>query len=833
MVVARAGAWLMRQQAFGFQSGCNCIGLGGDHSIAWQKLMRKCGGDFSQLRRVWWKRRWPVSHACYLDHAEVLGELLDAGLEWEAALAGLLHTTKARIVRMSELDANFSEATRVIQCITSIQTGGAERIALGLAEELNAAGVDCGVISLGRPTRESFPQPRAFVDLSEVAQQEKLEAISSAALQWGADLIHAHLIRLSLAQGIKAGGFPLVMTVHNSRPGWPEGMESCDASHADLWIACSHQVACELPKVDGLPTRVVWNGIVPSALKGTSHRNQGMWRNSLRVPTESRVLLCLANPRPQKRMDRLPPIMAALDGVHLWIAGEASFGVPQIRQQVDQIAQQLGVADRIHWLGSVNDVAALLSEVDALISTSDWEGLSLAHLEALAAGLPVVATDVGGTREIAERHPALTLLDAQAAPDVFAAAVRAAFLRRNEHDFPKCFSRYMMAQRTHQLYRRVIAMKQHAPSPERLCLITNNFSMGGAQTSAKRLLRTMKAMGKDVRAAVIQEDPENPTAGRSELIEQGINVLSVMPPDRLESREACEHLLKWLDQQGVGVVIFWNLITSYKLMLTDALLDRRVIDVSPGAMYFRSLDAYFENPRADLPYRCGLDYGRLLSAFVSKYHAESGTVMRSLGVEASVIPNGVPLPEIMPPSTTRQSPMVIATSARISPDKCLEQLFDAFEAAVVDLPRCVLKIAGEAERGSEAYAEDLKKSTLHLPVEWCGAVRDMNAFLQKADFFVMISEPPGCPNALLEAMANGLPVIATDVGGASEQVLDGKNGFLTQAADAGALARAMVRLGRDAQLRAACGAFSRRHAEENFSMERMVKGYLRVIYPEK
>jgi glycosyltransferase involved in cell wall biosynthesis len=47
----------------------------------------------------------------------------------------------------------------------------------------------------------------------------------------------------------------------------------------------------------------------------------------------------------------------------------------------------------------------------------------------------------------------------------------------------------------------------------------------------------------------------------------------------------------------------------------------------------------------------------------------------------------------------------------------------------------------------------------------------------------MISDPAGCPNASLEALASGLPVIATDVGGASEQVIDDLNGFLVPARD--------------------------------------------------
>jgi glycogen synthase len=65
-------------------------------------------------------------------------------------------------------------------------------------------------------------------------------------------------------------------------------------------------------------------------------------------------------------------------------------------------------------------------------------------------------------------------------------------------------------------------------------------------------------------------------------------------------------------------------------------------------------------------------------------------------------------------------------------------------------------------------------------------------FLAGLDVFAMISEPSGCPNASLEALAAGVPVIATDVGGAREQVIDGKSGRLVPARDASALANAIV-----------------------------------------
>jgi glycosyltransferase involved in cell wall biosynthesis len=89
----------------------------------------------------------------------------------------------------------------------------------------------------------------------------------------------------------------------------------------------------------------------------------------------------------------------------------------------------------------------------------------------------------------------------------------------------------------------------------------------------------------------------------------------------------------------------------------------------------------------------------------------------------------------------------------------------------------------------------------------------------------MISEPAGCPNASLEALAAGLPVIATDFGGAAEQVRNGHTGRLTPRGDAAAFAEAMVELAHDANLRRRLGAAARDLARTEFSMDRMAAEY--------
>jgi glycosyltransferase involved in cell wall biosynthesis len=96
---------------------------------------------------------------------------------------------------------------------------------------------------------------------------------------------------------------------------------------------------------------------------------------------------------------------------------------------------------------------------------------------------------------------------------------------------------------------------------------------------------------------------------------------------------------------------------------------------------------------------------------------------------------------------------------------------------------------------------------------------------------VMLSEDQGCPNASLEAMAAGVPVVANRSGGVAEQVIDGVTGWLVPDDDPAAIAEAIASILVDPALGERLGAAARRHVARHFSMERMVAGYLDAFAP--
>ena len=97
--------------------------------------------------------------------------------------------------------------------------------------------------------------------------------------------------------------------------------------------------------------------------------------------------------------------------------------------------------------------------------------------------------------------------------------------------------------------------------------------------------------------------------------------------------------------------------------------------------------------------------------------------------------------------------------------------------------------------------------------------------LPQFDAFVVIGQDQGCPNALLEALAAGLPCIANDDGGTGDQIIDERTGMLVHDREPATIARAIVRVLADRPLAERLGRAGREHALRSFSLQTMVSRY--------
>ena len=138
-----------------------------------------------------------------------------------------------------------------------------------------------------------------------------------------------------------------------------------------------------------------------------------------------------------------------------------------------------------------------------------------------------------------------------------------------------------------------------------------------------------------------------------------------------------------------------------------------------------------------------------------------------------------------------------------------------------------LLIAGDGPQRAEVEAE-IAASGIGDITWLAGARSDVPEIMRALDIFALPSQAEGISNTILEAMASGLPVVATEVGGNAELVAAGETGALVPAQDPHAMAQAFLRYTADAALRQSHGAAGRQRVERSFSIDNMVERYTRL-----
>jgi glycosyltransferase involved in cell wall biosynthesis len=205
------------------------------------------------------------------------------------------------------------------------------------------------------------------------------------------------------------------------------------------------------------------------------------------------------------------------------------------------------------------------------------------------------------------------------------------------------------------------------------------------------------------------------------------------------------------------------------------------------------------------------------------------------------IPNGLDLSgwSEQPASATRgvrdalgldASHILITTVARLAPQKGHSVLLDAIERIVPRWPSARFIWVGGGEL-ADALARHVRDRRLEDRVRLLGTRRDVPDLLRASDLFVLSSLWEGMPNAILEAMAARLAVVATAVDGTPEVIVDGETGWLVPPGDPEALLGAIDEALGDVEGRARRGEAGRRRIEASFSFESYVRGF-EALYEE-
>ena len=523
----------------------------------------------------------------------------------------------------------------------------------------------------------------------------------------------------------------------------------------------------------------------------------------------------------------MPEIIKRYPDITLVIAGKGD-----CEEDLKKEAAVLGIEKNTLFIGPRLDMPELKKVFDVFVLPSLREGLPTVLLEAMAAGCPIVATNVGGNH-MAIAHGENGSLVESKNPKALATEIirvlgdeqlRSRYAKRGLELFRTNFTAEAMTAQYEKLYLREDS-KAHGTTPNKIKLmqITHDLSIGGLQQVVVKICRTIDRERFDVSVLCLRNLGEFVP----EVEKLGIEV--ILLPQK---------------QSGVDYLSFLKvakILREKKIDVIHTHNTQPLIDGTLGALLAGVRTIVHTDHSREFPDKRRYMFAEwLLSHFVYKMVGVSTPTSQDLIKYERISPrkiatvlNGIDGSQFDITVDRQKKRMelgiagkgpVIGLGVRLSRQKGITYLLQAMPEIIKRYPDITLVIAGKGD-----CEEDLKREAADLGIEkntlFIGLRLDMSEVLKVLDLYVLPSLWEGLPIVLLEAMAVGCPIVATNVGGNHMAIAHGENGSLVESKNPKALATEIIRVLGDEQLR-------RRYAKRglelfttNFTAEAMTTRY--------
>jgi glycosyltransferase involved in cell wall biosynthesis len=597
-------------------------------------------------------------------------------------------------------------------------------------------------------------------------------------------------------------------------------LRCCDA------VVCNSRAAADRLVEQGLPKQrvvVIGNGLPASNFAETPPalpRGPGVLRVGMIARMNARFKNHIVFIRAAARLcGRFPRLECLL------------VGDGPLRAELEREAESLGLKGHVFFLGDRQDIRAILASLDVSVLPSSSESLSNAILESMAAGVPVVASRVGGNPELVTKDRGVLVApgDDRGFADAIErllrdAAMRAEF-RRNAKQFAETnFTLEQMRKRHQALYNELLEKKNWlanwsrdpsfgkrrqrlrvalvAPSPRYI---------GGQSVQADLLLRHWQG-DPAIAARFIPIDPAFPRMlARAEAI----------PFLRTLIREPIYLISLWRGLRDVEVAhifsaSYWSFLVAplpawliARLRGAKTLIHYHSGEARDHLRRFRSVRAVLED--AD---RLVVPSGYLINIF------------RGFRLQAQIVPNIVDATQFCFRERRPLRPRLVCTRG-FHPYYCLDVVVRAFAQIQRSFPEATLDLAGKGPR--EIAIRKLVHELMLSGVNFAGVVphHEIARCYDAADIFINASSLDNMPVSILEAFASGTPVATTAPEGMTYLVEHERTGLLSGPGDAAALAENVMRLLREPEL-ASRSAFNAREVMQRYSWPAVRQQWLEI-----
>jgi L-malate glycosyltransferase len=485
-----------------------------------------------------------------------------------------------------------------------------------------------------------------------------------------------------------------------------------------------------------------------------------------------------------------------------------------LRPELERQAEEVGLRDQVIFVGDRRDIPALLASMDISVVPSESESLSNVVLESMAAGVPVVASSVGGNPELVseERGALVPLNDDAALASALEHLLRDEPLRaelgKNARQFVKANFTLEHIQASYEaLYADLLEQKQWRSKPGipaskpkttriRVALVAPTLRYVGGQAVQADLLLRHWQNDPDIEASFIAVDPTLP---------RGLRWIERIPLVRTLLRQPLYFLALWRGLKDADIAhIFSASYWSFHLAPAPAWFIARLRG-KKTIINYRSGEArdHLQRFRTARPILARADRLVVPSGYLVD-------VFKEFGLHAEVVPNIIDLEQFSFRERNPLRPHLVCTRG-FHPYYCIDVVVRAFAELQRDFPDAQLDLVGKGPHEPEIRA--LVSSLKLSGVNFAGVAsrQQIGRFYDQADIFINASYLDNMPVSILEAFASGTPVVTTAPESMHYLVDHERTGLLSAPGDPSALAQNVIRLLRDTTL--ASSLISNAHEE--------------------